>query len=100
MQTTVQVIATFIKDGKISLTPTKFPNKIVKSTVPFPRIQIRLLNTIKTNAMFNPSYLTSRHGPTFSSLDIPKLPDNNDTQKFNVKIVGNILDHVIFLGGR
>ena len=43
--------------------------------------------------MFNPSYGTSRHGPAFSSLDMPKLPDNNDTQKFNVKYMGNILDH-------
>ena len=100
MQTTVQVMAAFIKDGKILFCPTKFPNRIVKSKVPFPRIQARLLNIINIKAMFNPSYLTSRHGPTFSSLDIPMLPDNNETQKFNVKIVGNIFDHVMFSAGR
>ena len=76
----IQVTMTFENDHEYSVNVTKS----TKSIIPFPSMQARLLKTRRTNPMPIVSCCTKRHGPNFSNFDIPKLPDNNDMQKFIV----------------
>ena len=92
VDTTIQITVTFVNDDKYSslvLTMANFSVAVTvaKSIIPFPSMQARLLKTRRKN----PKPWTKRQGPTFSKLDIPKLPDNNDMQKFNVDNKGKEL---------
>ena len=79
----IQITMTFVND------PVEVEAvKVVKIIIPFPSMQARLLKTRRTNPMPIVSCFTKRHGPNFSNFDIPKLPDNNDMQKFIVNNKG------------
>ena len=86
----IQMVMTFVKDARSSSKDSYFlvALKDVKSIIPFPRMQARLLKTRRTNPMHIVSFCTRRQGPTFSNFDIPKLPDINDMQMFIVNNKG------------
>ena len=88
----IQMVMTFVKDTRL---PSKMRDvlSVVKSINPFPSMQPRLLKTRRTNPMPIVSCSTKRQGPTFSNFDIPKLPDNNDMQRFIVNNKGKKSNH-------
>ena len=89
----IQITVTFVNDSVHSDAV-----KVAKSIIPFPSMQARLLKTRRKNPMPIVSCCTKRHGPTFSNLDIPKLPDNSDMQKFIVNNKGKKPNHPLSKG--
>ena len=96
VDTMIQMTVAFVNVTK----PFLVAVKVAKSIIPFPSMQARLLKTRRTNPMPIVSCSTKRQGPTFSIFDIPKLPDNNDTQKFIVNNQGKKLNHPLFPKGQ
>ena len=88
----IQMVMAFVK-GRLSFSKPLDIVRVVKSINPFPSMQARLLKTRRTNPMPIVSCSTKRQGPTFSIFDIPKLPDNNDMQKFIVNNKGKKPNH-------
>ena len=86
----IQIIVTFVNDSVLSVAV-----KVAKSIIPFPSMQARLLKTRRTNPMPIVSCCSKRQGPSFSNFDIPKLPDNNDVQKFIVNNKGKKSNHLV-----
>ena len=84
----IQTVMTFVKDITLSSSKQFDVVRVVKSINPFPSMQARLLKTRRKNPKPIVSFCTKRQGPTFSNFDIPKLPDNNDMQKFIVNNKG------------
>ena len=90
VDTMIQIIVTFVNDSVLSVAV-----KVAKSIIPFPSMQARLLKTRRTNPMPIVSCCSKRQGPSFSIFDIPKLPDNNDVQKFIVNNKGKKSNHLV-----
>ena len=92
VDTMIQMTVAFVNVTK----PFSVAVKAAKSIITFPSMQARLLKTRRKNPKPIVSLCTKRQGPTFSNFDIPKLPDNNDMQKFIVNNQGKKLSHPLF----